>query len=100
MPRGVSEYTKSKIKYLIEKKGSTLRQISILAGLNGDAASQALVKAKPAANKAISDFLEIPIHSLWPHWYDQHGDRISSRSNAQNLARHTPPVSADSAPSI
>lgn len=100
MPRGVAKYTRNRIRYLVGERGSTLRQISILAGLNDDAASQALVSPKPAANKAISDFLGIPLHELWPSWYAQSGERISTRCNTQNLARPPASVSANSAHSI
>lgn len=100
MPRGVSKYTKNRIRFLVAEKGSSLRQISIQAGLNGDAGSHSLTRAKPAANKAIADFLGISMHELWPDWYAQDGNRISARSNAQNLARPPAPVSANSAHSI
>jgi Ner family transcriptional regulator len=68
------------IKATIRKKGATLRSISINAGLCRDAATTALAKPFPAGQGAIADFLNLPLHTLWPHWYDENGQRIASSS--------------------
>lgn len=82
------EYHKEDIKAMIHKRGATLRQISLNAGLCMELANQALKKPIPSANAAISDFLGIPLHELWPHWFDQNGNRISRRNqHARSVAR-------------
>lgn len=88
---------KEDIKAMVCKQGITLRQISLKAGLNIDAASEALRKPFPAANIAIAEFLGKSLHDLWPCWYDQHGNRITVSEHRRNLAQPIPSVSVKSA---
>ena len=100
MSRVAKAYDKEDIKAMIWKMGSTLRQISVQAGLNAEAGGHSLANPKPAANRAISEFLAIPLHQLWPSWYDQNGNRIAAQRHCKNLARPSRRVSAKSAHSI
>ena len=77
------------IKAEIRKRGSTLAEISEKAGLGRRSASYALVVPMPTANRAIAAFLDKPLHELWPRWYDQHGNRIRSRTPLKRT-RNTP----------
>lgn len=70
-----AQYHPEDIKAMIHKRGSTLGQISLEAGLCMQAGSCGLRHPLPAANRAISGFLGIPMHRLWPDWYDQYGNR-------------------------
>lgn len=80
MTRPTQGWHSEDIKAAVRKKGSTLRAISIDAKLCLDAGTIALKKPFPSAQRAIANFLGLPIHDLWPHWYDQHGQRIDARS--------------------
>ncbi len=81
-------YHKEDIKALIHKRGSTLRQISLEAGLCMDGGSIGLHRPIPTVNKAIAEFLGIPAHDLWPDWYDPEGNRIYARApRKRGLAR-------------
>lgn len=64
------------IKAAIRKAGSTLSAISLDAGLHRCTASQSLYAPIPQANHAIAAFLKTSVHDLWPHWYDEHGERV------------------------
>lgn len=91
---------KEDIKAMVWRRGTTLRQISLQAGLNIHAASEALRKPFPAANTAIADFLGKSLNDLWPCWYDQHGNRITVSEHRRNLTQLTPPVSVNSSQTI
>ncbi len=80
---------KEDIKAAIRKKGSTLRAVSKDAGLNQDTVCMALARPIPRANIAIAKFLGVPLHTLWPLWYDQNGERIKSQASS-NRTRKTP----------
>lgn len=59
--------------------------------------SWALVKPHARANKAIADFLGVPLHELWPQWFDAEGKLISTRP----LPRPKPkPISRAHSPSM
>lgn len=96
MPVRRGKFSKEDIKAMIWKRDSTLRQISLRAGLCLDAASKALTQPIPAANKAIAEFLNLSVHELWPNWFDQHGNRICTRHN-QTLAQPMRSVNAKTA---
>ena len=50
----------------IKRRGSSLRRISREAGLSDSTCRGALYRPLPSGEKAISDFLDIPVHVLWP----------------------------------
>lgn len=95
-PKRARYYDQQDIKAMIWKKGSNLRQISLQAGLHLGTASQALMFPIPAGNKAIADFLGLSLHELWPHWYDQQDQRLTSYGR-ENLARSHQSVTAKTA---
>lgn len=89
--------SKEDIKAMVWKRGATLRQISLRAGLGMDAASEALRRPCPSANHAIADFLETSVHSLWPRWFDHNGQRITAHKHRRTIAQSREVVSAESA---
>lgn len=58
----------------IKRRGSTLRRVSQEAGLSDSTCRSALRRPLPSGEKAISDFLGIPVHVLWP---DRHAASAS-----------------------
>lgn len=71
---------KEDIKAAVRKRGTTLRALSVKAGLCRDAAGQGLSRPYPGAQRAIAAFLDVPLNELWPQWYDQTGQRIITKS--------------------
>lgn len=63
------------IRAEIHRRGSTLTNIALDNGLGASSCRVALLTPSPAANRAISDFLGVPLHELWPDWFDASGQR-------------------------
>lgn len=72
-------YTPVQIKCKVLLKGSTLKSLSLKAGLSSHACSVALVKPFPSAEEAIANFLGITAQELWPDRFDAEGNRKHSR---------------------
>lgn len=68
--------TPTDILSLIWKKGWSLRQIALDAGVSSALLSIALRKPNPKAEKIIIDFLGMSGHELWPDRYAPDGARI------------------------
>jgi Ner family transcriptional regulator len=64
----------------IKRRGSNLTQLAIDAGLQASACRTALVRAFPAADQVIADYLDVPLHELWPDRYREDGSRIDRRT--------------------
>ncbi|WP_419799680.1 MAG: helix-turn-helix domain-containing protein [Terasakiella sp.] len=45
-------------------------------GVSDSVVRAALIRPQPTGNKIIADCLGVPLHSLWPEWYNEHGRRI------------------------
>ncbi len=63
------------VKALVRKTGIPFAELVERTGLHKGTLSHALRRPIPAANQAIAAFLRIPLHELWPEWYDEHGQR-------------------------
>lgn len=79
------------IKAEVRKRGVTLVDIALSAGLSAVATSSALRKPYPAAQKAIADFLGQPVHAIWPEWYDKEGQRIGLLRSVRNPSPYAKP---------
>lgn len=64
----------------VKRRGSSLKRLSVEAGLSESACRVALRIPFPSAEQAIANFLRLPLHVLWPD-------------------RHTPPRSREPKPS-
>lgn len=53
----------------IRRRGSSLRQIAVEAGLSPSACSKAFTQTFPAAEVAIAQFLGLTVQELWPDRY-------------------------------
>lgn len=67
------------IKAEIEKRGMTLAQLSIEAGLTANAVSIALKQSLKSGELAVSEFLNIPVHLLFPTRWDMNQNRVRPR---------------------
>lgn len=73
------EYIKAEIRI----RGSNLTKVALDAGLSECACRIAILfDSAPRADKAISKFLEKPLHELWPRRYNEDGTR--KKSNPSN----------------
>lgn len=57
----------------VRKKGSSLRQLSIAAGLHPGSLRVALARHYPKAQAVIAGFLEEPPQNIWPSRYEADG---------------------------
>jgi Ner family transcriptional regulator len=53
----------------LKKKGSSLAAVGREIGLSRATMAWALIRRHPRANLAIAEFLGVPTHELWPHWF-------------------------------
>lgn len=62
-------------------KGETLASVGakLTPKLSRKTLSWALTKPHWRANKAIADFIGVPLHELWPQWFDEDGKLISTQ---------------------
>lgn len=72
MPRA-SKWDKPGIKAAVERKGETLRSLSLANDFHRDDCSVALRRRYPKAEQVISEFLGVPLNELWPDRYDDDG---------------------------
>lgn len=61
---------------LIKKRGWSLNQLALDAGVSKTLVSLSLRKPNPTGERIIIDFLQIGGHGLWPDRYAKNGTRI------------------------
>lgn len=84
------------IRAEIERRGGSLAEIGRKAGLAKTTMSFSLwSRPHLKANRAIAEFIGVPLHDLWPCWYDADGKVISTapipRPAGQPIAWPPPP---------
>jgi len=87
MKRKAQGMHREDIKAAIRKKGLSLRELSLLNGLCGEAITVALARPYYYAEQIVANFLGIPAAEIWPDRYDDQGMPLhqNARSN-----RYTP----------
>lgn len=78
---------REEIKAAIRMHGETLISLSRKSGLARDSVAVCLKRPLPSANRAVANLLGIPLHQLWPQWYDASGKRIPLRSTYKHSAK-------------
>jgi Ner family transcriptional regulator len=72
------------IRAEIARRGSSLAEIGRSVNLAKTTMSFSLWSGPHArANKAVADFLGVPLSELWPQWYDADGKVISTKPIAR-----------------
>lgn len=61
----------------VRKRGSNLRQLSIANGKAESTLRAALLKPRTPSNQIIAAFIGVPMHELWPQWFDRAGRLIA-----------------------
>ncbi|GAB4365298.1 MAG: hypothetical protein Kow00114_22510 [Kiloniellaceae bacterium] len=64
------------IKAAVRMKGTTMSALALAAGYDRTVGSYCLRQPVPAVNRAVSDLLEVPLHELWPDWFDEDGEPL------------------------
>lgn len=72
------------IKAEIRKRGGTLGSVARNAGLADVSGRVAFHLPVPSANRAIAEFIGVPVSELWPQWFDAEGNRKPSISSNEN----------------
>ena len=56
----------------------SLAEVGRAIGLKRSTMVWAMIAPHPRANAAIAEFLGVPLHELWPQWFDEDGKLIST----------------------
>jgi Ner family transcriptional regulator len=71
----------------IHKRDTTLLELSRAHRLGDSTLRSALHLPRTPANRIIADFLGVPMHVLWPAWFDSSGALKASRPKPATAAR-------------
>lgn len=69
----LTDWHKADIKAALEKKGWSLRRLSLFIGVNPAYVKRALHKPYPKYEKVIADTLGLPPWAIWPSRYNHLG---------------------------
>lgn len=67
----------------IHKRGMSLVRLSTLHDYAESTLRAALQKPHTRANRIIAEFIGVPMHELWPAWFDLSGRLIAPSDPAQ-----------------
>jgi len=70
----------------VRKRGTNLSRLSLAHGKADSTLRSALHKPRSPSNRIIADFLGVPLHKLWPAWFDVDGNLIASRNEGGTAA--------------
>lgn len=90
MPKQLQQpggWHRADIMAAVYKKDMTLRSLALANGLGESTCRAALMKPSPTANRAIAKLIGIPVHKLWPQWFDKYGNRLISNCNSSRTKR-------------
>lgn len=77
------------VRAMVRKRGTTLTALAARNGLHPSALSHSLRRCIPTANRAIARYLGLNPSKLWPQWFDDAGERRSTRrANRGSVALH------------
>ena len=85
MPQDAAGWHREDIKAAIRKRGVSLEQLSLDAGLSACACSMALLRPHFGAELAISELLGLSPRQIWPHRYDSDGAYRYPRSRKHHI---------------
>lgn len=58
----------------VRKRGTSLQRLGLEHGFERTTFNKALHHRFPRSHAIIAEFLGVPRHELWPHWYDPPAD--------------------------
>lgn len=74
------------IKAAVRKRGTTLKELALDAGLSESACRKALSVPSPRAEAVIARCIGKPLHLIWPERYDRRGGRKFTKVNSIPLS--------------
>mgnify|MGYP001266302252 CR=1 FL=1 len=73
------------IKAEVRKRGSSLFGLARQAGLDPRTMTRSLTTRFPSYHAVIAAYLNVPVHEMWPQWYDRYGNlRGRTRPDARS----------------
>lgn len=78
-PKRIREWDEYAIKAEIRRRGATLTSLAKATGLAPSTFRAAFKKPSPGANRAMAQYLGLPVQTLWPFWFDADGELIPAR---------------------
>jgi Ner family transcriptional regulator len=82
----------------VRMKGESLASLGRKMRLSRKSLSWALTKPHIRANRAIAEFLDVPLNELWPQWFDSEGKLISREATPRPEIKRIPQRSCPSRP--
>lgn len=71
----------------LKKRGTNLTRLALENGFGESTLRAALKKPHPRAQKLIAEAIGVPVHRIWPQWFDASGDRIGAGSRSRSPHR-------------
>ncbi len=82
----------------VKKSGTSLRRLGLDHGFGASTLRAALHKPHPRAQALIAKTIGMPLHEIWPEWFDETGARVGAGRNRPARGKpHTSRVPASSA---
>ncbi|WP_092685197.1 helix-turn-helix domain-containing protein [Rhodopseudomonas pseudopalustris] len=72
-----SGWHRADIVAAFRKRGTSLAEVARKHELCDSALRAALTRPRSPSNRIIANFLEVPLHVLWPRWFDRTGNLIA-----------------------
>jgi Ner family transcriptional regulator len=98
LKKAPSLWDKHAILAEIGRRGSSLSRIAEERGMKRATLSWALKIPRVRANRAIAEFLGVPLRELWPQWFDSEGKLISREAIPRPEIKRIPQGSGPSRP--
>jgi Ner family transcriptional regulator len=80
--RQAAGWHRADIVAALHKRGMSLRRLALQHGRGESTLRSALHVPRSPSNRIIAEFLGVPIHELWPAWFDRHGRLKGPRNPA------------------
>lgn len=77
---GATGWHPAEVICAVRLKGESLASLGRKMRLSRKSLSWALTKPHLRANRAIAEFLDVPLQELWPQWFDADGKLISRKA--------------------
>lgn len=90
-------WTKARIKCALEERGMTMTGLAELKGLNPNNFRAVWSRVVRPAEKAIAEYLGVPVAELFPDRYPERKSRILSKENEALIASQKATRDADKA---
>jgi Ner family transcriptional regulator len=83
--RRLEKWDNYAIKAEIRRRGYSLTSLAVENGFAPSTLRAAFLRPHSGANRVIAQCVQKPLHVLWPHWFDAHGDLIPARRRHSNI---------------